>query len=46
MKLVPQSEWEHLSIRLILHGRAVCTARKPACGGCPIGELCPSQLKG
>ena len=33
MKLVPQSEWEHLSIRLILHGRAVCTARKPACGG-------------
>jgi endonuclease-3 len=46
MKLVPQSEWEHLSIRLILHGRAVCTARKPACGGCPIGELCPSRLKG
>jgi endonuclease-3 len=46
MKLVPQPEWENLSIRLIFHGRAVCTARKPACGSCPIGDLCPSQLKG
>ncbi|MFM9072778.1 MAG: endonuclease III, partial [Cyanobium sp.] len=46
MKLVPQPEWENLSIRLIFHGRAVCTARKPACGECPIGDLCPSQLKG
>ena len=46
MKLVPQPEWENLSIRLIFHGRAVCTARKPACGGCPIGDLCPSRLTG
>jgi endonuclease-3 len=46
MTLVPQSEWENLSIRLIVHGRTVCTARKPACGGCPIGDLCPSRLKG
>ena len=46
MKLVPQPEWENLSIRLIFHGRAVCTARKPACGSCPIGDLCPSQPKG
>jgi len=46
MKLVPQPEWENLSIRLIFHGRAVCTARKPACSSCPIGDLCPSQIKG
>jgi endonuclease-3 len=46
MKLVPQSEWENLSIRLIFHGRAVCNARKPACGDCPIGDLCPSRPKG
>ncbi|MFM7169333.1 MAG: endonuclease III [Cyanobium sp.] len=46
MKLVPQPEWENLSIRLIFHGRAVCTARKPACAECPIGDLCPSRLKG
>jgi len=41
MKLVPQSEWQNLSIRLIFHGRAVCNARKPQCGTCPIGDLCP-----
>ena len=46
MKLVPQPEWENLSIRLIFHGRAVCTARKPGCGGCPIADLSPSQVKG
>jgi endonuclease-3 len=46
MPLVPQSAWEHLSIRLISHGRAVCTARKPACATCPIADLCPSQIKG
>jgi endonuclease-3 len=41
MKLVPQEHWQTLSIRLIFHGRAVCTARKPNCPGCPIGDLCP-----
>ena len=41
MKLVPQAHWQTLSIRLIFHGRAVCTARKPDCPGCPIAELCP-----
>jgi endonuclease-3 len=29
MKLVPQVEWQNLSIRLIFRSRAVCTARKP-----------------
>lgn len=43
MKLVPQPEWQTLSIRLIFHGRAVCTARKPNCPGCPIADLCPSR---
>ena len=46
MRLVPQPEWENLSIRLIFHGRAVCTARQPACAACPIADLCPSQIKG
>jgi endonuclease-3 len=41
MKLVPQADWQTLSIRLIFHGRAVCTARKPNCPGCPIADLCP-----
>lgn len=46
MRLVPQPEWENLSIRLIVHGRAVCSARRPACGACRIADLCPSQIKG
>jgi endonuclease-3 len=41
MKLVPQAHWQDLSIRLIFHGRAVCTARSPRCGRCPIADLCP-----
>ena len=43
MKLVPQADWQNLSIRLIFHGRAVCTARSPKCNGCPIADLCPSH---
>jgi len=43
MKLVPQPEWENLSIRLIFHGRAICMARKPRCQGCPLADLCPSH---
>ncbi|MCP9926326.1 endonuclease III [Cyanobium sp. CH-040] len=43
MKLVPRPEWQNLSIRLIFHGRAVCTARKPQCPACPIAHLCPSH---
>ncbi len=29
---------------LILHGRYVCTARKPKCTECGIAEYCPSRL--
>jgi len=43
MKLLPQPQWETFSIRLIFHGRAVCKARKPACGGCGLEDLCPSH---
>ena len=43
MRLVPQADWQTLSIRLIFHGRALCTARKPRCLDCPIAELCPSH---
>ena len=46
MKLVPRADWENLSIRLIFHGRAVCTARRPRCLECPLADLCPSQPSG
>jgi endonuclease III len=42
MKLLPQSDWENWSIRLIYHGRAVCMARKPECDRCELADLCTS----
>ncbi|MDY7019896.1 MAG: endonuclease III [Cyanobacteriota bacterium] len=42
MLLLPQPDWENWSIRLIYHGRAVCTARNPACYNCKLSDLCPS----
>ncbi len=30
---------------LILHGRYICTARKPKCGACIIHDLCPFEEK-
>ena len=40
-KLIPRAEWTIFSHRLILHGRAVCAARKPACDRCSLAPLCP-----
>ncbi len=42
MELIPRKEWTNLSQRMIWHGRRICHARKPACGACPLVELCPS----
>ncbi len=42
MTLVPKSEWIDFSHRLILHGRALCQARKPKCGECFLSDICPS----
>lgn len=39
--IVPSTEWLHFSGRLIMHGRAVCRARKPRCEACAVAELCP-----
>jgi endonuclease-3 len=40
--LVPPEERGRFSLRLILHGRQVCFARKPDCGGCVLADICPS----
>ncbi len=42
IRLLPQEDWENWSIRLIYHGRAVCTARNPACDRCALADLCPA----
>jgi len=39
--LVPRTEWIAFSMRLILHGRRVCTARSPSCEKCVLDEVCP-----
>lgn len=44
IRLLPQPDWEDWSIRLIYHGRAVCTARKPQCDRCVLADLCPSAV--
>lgn len=40
--LFPRKQWTALSHQLIWHGRRVCHARTPACGACPLAQLCPS----
>ncbi len=42
IRLLPQPDWENWSIRLIYHGRAVCTARNPKCDACVLADLCPA----
>jgi endonuclease III len=42
-RLLPPDEWTSFSHRLIIHGRSVCYARKPACSRCVLNELCPSR---
>lgn len=39
--LLPPASWTKFCHRLIHHGRRVCTARAPACGECPLLDLCP-----
>ena len=38
--------WTPLSQLVVWHGRRRCHARKPACGACPIADLCPSFGEG
>jgi endonuclease-3 len=41
--IVPKEEWTGLSLRLILHGRRVCIARRPRCEECILNDFCPSS---
>ena len=42
--MVRADERGALSLRLILHGRAVCKARKPDCARCVLADICPSAF--
>jgi endonuclease-3 len=45
LALVPRKVWTLFSHLLISHGRAVCKARVPLCGACPVYHLCPSRQR-
>lgn len=45
MKIVPESQWTLFSNLLILHGRAVCVARKPKHESCSIVDLCDEGIR-
>jgi len=42
-RILPPEEWTGFSHRLIIHGRRVCDARRPACERCTISKFCPSS---
>ena len=39
--VIPDEDLKYVSHWLVLHGRYVCTAKKPACDTCPMQDLCP-----
>ena len=41
--MIPAAERGRFSLRLILHGRRVCPARRPRCGDCVLNDFCPSS---
>lgn len=40
----PRKRWRDVTVLLISHGRAVCTARSRKCGACVFKNDCPSSL--
>ena len=45
LRLVPREFLQDAHHWLILHGRYVCTARRPRCGACAIADLCEYRHK-
>jgi endonuclease-3 len=45
LRFVPEEFLQDAHHWLILHGRYVCTARRPRCTGCIISDLCESRDK-
>lgn len=43
IKKIPQKYMNKASHWLVLHGRYVCKAKKPACATCILNDICPSN---
>ena len=39
----PRDVWADTGLRLIMHGREVCPARRPKCAGCALWNACVSR---
>lgn len=44
-KIIPPEEGSDLCHRFVLHGRAVCDARKPDCAACCLRDICKAGKK-
>ena len=40
---LPPERWADFGLRLIMHGRQICQARKPNCPACVLNDFCPSS---
>jgi endonuclease-3 len=45
MRIIPKDHWILFSHQVILHGRALCIARKPKCAECDLNTLCYAKDK-
>ncbi len=45
MKIIPREKWILFSHQVILHGRALCVARKPKCAECDLNPVCYAKDK-
>ena len=41
--MIPATQRGEFSLRIILHGRRVCVARRPRCEDCTLNDFCPSS---
>ena len=44
-KIIPPEEGSDLCHRFVLHGRAVCVARRPDCANCCLADICKTGKK-
>ena len=44
-KVIPPEESSDFCHRMVLHGRALCMARGPKCGECPLRDLCDHGME-
>jgi endonuclease-3 len=45
VRLIPDEDIPDAHHWLLLHGRYVCTSRKPHCETCELEQFCPKQLE-